>query len=122
VVPHAAAKLIIWAGSVPTRVELCSLAVHPGHVFNTSPVCLGVDTYQAPNPEGNFDVVVDPNSKRLQLLEPFKPWDGKDLEVPPHLRCNPCCAPCVTNVLAYMHCSFSRVTLYCMSKSMCKHS
>lgn len=44
----------------------------------------GVDTYQPPNPEGNFDVVVDPDSKRLQLLEPFKPWDGKDLEVPPH--------------------------------------
>jgi aconitate hydratase len=40
----------------------------------------GVDTYQPPNPEGNFDVVVDPNSKRLQLLEPFKPWDGRDLE------------------------------------------
>ena len=41
-----------------------------------------MDTYQAPDPEGDFDVAVDPDSKRLQLLEPFKPWDGKDLEVP----------------------------------------
>ena len=24
---------------------------------------------------------MDPNSSRLQLLEPFKPWDGKDIEV-----------------------------------------
>ena len=24
---------------------------------------------------------VDPQSSRLQLLEPFKPWNGKDLEV-----------------------------------------
>lgn len=28
-----------------------------------------------------MDVVVDPDSKRLQLLEPFKPWDGQDLQV-----------------------------------------
>ncbi len=29
----------------------------------------------------NVDVKVDPNSQRLQLLTPFKPWDGKDVEV-----------------------------------------
>lgn len=25
-------------------------------------------------------MIVDPKSNRLQLLEPFKKWDGKDLE------------------------------------------
>lgn len=35
--------------------------------------------YQAPAKDGsNIEVVVDPNSKRLQLLEPFAPWDGND--------------------------------------------
>ena len=38
----------------------------------------GVDTYQAPSNSG--EVNVDPNSDRLQLLTPFKPWDGNDLE------------------------------------------
>ncbi|KAK9841280.1 hypothetical protein WJX74_003067 [Apatococcus lobatus] len=38
----------------------------------------GMETYQAPKP-GSGDVAVDPNSKRLQILEPFKAWDGKDL-------------------------------------------
>jgi aconitate hydratase len=37
--------------------------------------------YMAPaeNPE-SATVKVDKSSKRLQLLEPFKPWDGKDFE------------------------------------------
>jgi len=35
--------------------------------------------YIAPSAEGrNVDVSVDPSSDRLQLLEPFAPWDGKD--------------------------------------------
>jgi aconitate hydratase len=38
----------------------------------------GEDTYQYPSMSG--DVVVDPKSDRLQLLEPFKPWEGKDFE------------------------------------------
>ncbi|DBA67352.1 hypothetical protein WJX79_001524 [Trebouxia sp. C0005] len=37
----------------------------------------GEETYQAPNPEGDFDVAVSPDSKRLQILEPFKPIGGK---------------------------------------------
>jgi aconitate hydratase len=39
----------------------------------------GQDTYQAP-PEvrSKVDVLVSPTSDRLQLLEPFKAWDGKD--------------------------------------------
>lgn len=40
----------------------------------------GVDTYQAPPPSGkDVQVNVDPKSQRLQLLEPFDKWDGKDL-------------------------------------------
>ena len=41
----------------------------------------GMDTYQAPaeSPD-SASVAVDPSSNRLQLLEPFKKWDGKDLE------------------------------------------
>ena len=36
--------------------------------------------YQAPAKEGSkVDVVVDPESNRLQLLEPFEPWDGKNI-------------------------------------------
>lgn len=37
----------------------------------------GVDTYQPPTKSGN--VLVDPKSQRLQLLDPFEKWDGKDL-------------------------------------------
>ena len=37
--------------------------------------------YQAPAADGSkVSVVVNPESKRLQLLEPFKPWEGTDLK------------------------------------------
>jgi aconitate hydratase len=37
--------------------------------------------YQAPASDGSkVQVVVDPQSKRLQLLEPFKAWEGTDLK------------------------------------------
>lgn len=36
--------------------------------------------YQAPAADGsNVDVKVAPDSKRLQLLTPFEPWDGKNI-------------------------------------------
>ncbi|KAH8406695.1 hypothetical protein KR222_003781 [Zaprionus bogoriensis] len=39
----------------------------------------GQDTYTAPPADGaSVKVVVDPKSERLQLLEPFEKWDGKD--------------------------------------------
>ena len=38
----------------------------------------GVETYQAPG--GQSEVVVSPESQRLQLLTPFAPWDGKDID------------------------------------------
>jgi len=35
--------------------------------------------YQAPAEDGsNIEIIVDPNSNRLQLLESFPEWDGKD--------------------------------------------
>ena len=37
--------------------------------------------YQAPAADGTgINVVVDPTSKRLQLLDPFAPWEGTDLK------------------------------------------
>jgi aconitate hydratase len=37
--------------------------------------------YQAPAPDGaTISVKVDPKSERLQLLEPFPVWDGKDMK------------------------------------------
>ena len=37
--------------------------------------------YQAPSEDGsNVQVIVSPTSDRLQLLEPFQPWDGKNIE------------------------------------------
>ncbi|KAI3435493.1 hypothetical protein D9Q98_001559 [Chlorella vulgaris] len=39
----------------------------------------GEETYQAPGGHA-ATVKVDPASQRLQLLTPFQPWDGRDLE------------------------------------------
>ncbi len=37
--------------------------------------------YQAPAVDGSaVQVIVDPNSDRLQLLDPFPAWDGKDMQ------------------------------------------
>jgi len=37
--------------------------------------------YQAPADDGSkIQVIVDPNSSRLELLEPFKAWEGTDLK------------------------------------------
>ena len=40
----------------------------------------GEDTFVAPPAGGTVTVHVSPNSERLQLLEPFAPWDGNDYE------------------------------------------
>jgi len=41
----------------------------------------GMDTYDAPPKDGSkVKVDVDQKSQRLQLLEPFDKWNGKDLE------------------------------------------
>lgn len=49
----------------------------------TEKVCIGEETYQAPA-GGEVEVKVSPSSNRLQILEPFKKWDGKDIEVDPY--------------------------------------
>ena len=39
----------------------------------------GQNTFQAPPEDrASVKVVIDPKSDRLQFLEPFKPWDGKN--------------------------------------------
>ncbi len=50
--------------------------------FELPPKGFAVDDngYQAPAEDGShIQVIVDPNSQRLQLLEPFEPWDGKNI-------------------------------------------
>ncbi|KAI5790721.1 putative mitochondrial aconitate hydratase [Peziza echinospora] len=49
----------------------------------------GVDTYQAPPADrSKVEVVVSPTSDRLQVLSPFKPWDGKDaIDIPILIKC-----------------------------------
>lgn len=44
----------------------------------------GQDTYQAPPADrASVQVAVSPTSDRLQILEPFQAWDGKDaLDMP----------------------------------------
>lgn len=44
----------------------------------------GLDVYVAPSSDpDSVQVLIDPNSARLQKLEPFAPWDGKDyLDLP----------------------------------------
>eukprot|EP01006_Ploeotia_vitrea_P050890 TRINITY_DN67511_c3_g3_i1.p1 TRINITY_DN67511_c3_g3~~TRINITY_DN67511_c3_g3_i1.p1 ORF type:complete len:805 (+),score=480.45 TRINITY_DN67511_c3_g3_i1:77-2416(+) len=41
----------------------------------------GRDTFKAPPADSDgVEIIVDPESERLQLLEPFEAWDGKDIE------------------------------------------
>ncbi|KAH7047091.1 aconitate hydratase [Linnemannia elongata] len=61
--------------SAPTGNEL------PPNGYNA-----GEETYQAPPKEkGDVAVKVSPTSNRLQLLEPFAKWNGKDMEDMPIL-------------------------------------
>ncbi len=50
--------------------------------FELPPKGFAVDDpgYKAPAEDGShIEIKVDPNSERLQLLEPFEPWDGKNI-------------------------------------------
>ena len=50
-----------------------------GEVLPANGYDAGNDTFIAPPSDGsNIDVIVDPLSDRLQLLEPFKKWNGND--------------------------------------------
>ena len=82
----------------------------------------GEETYQAPVP-GGVEVKVDPNSNRLHLLEPFKKWDGKDLEVRVAasggwpLKWAACCHACVTAMPHRQGLCLSRAFTCCMRES-----
>ena len=51
----------------PTGIELPPDGFDPGE-----------DTFVAPPADGTVTVHVSPDSERIQLLEPFAPWDGND--------------------------------------------
>jgi len=50
----------------------------------------GQDTYQAPPKErATMSVQVSPESQRLQILQPFEPWNGKDAKgLPILIKCH----------------------------------
>lgn len=55
--------------AAPSGLELPANGFDPGEMG-----------YIEPAKEGSqIDIIIEPNSSRLQLLAPFKPWDGKDL-------------------------------------------
>jgi aconitate hydratase len=64
--------------------ELVHLDPPVGEALPQGGYAAGEDLFQAPPPDsGDVDVVVDPESDRIQLLEPFEPWDGNDyVELP----------------------------------------
>ncbi|KAM3833466.1 aconitate hydratase, mitochondrial isoform 1-T1 [Vipera latastei] len=79
------------AGTLKFNPELDSLTGADGKKFKLEPPDAdelpklefdpGQDTYQYPPKDGSSQHVdVSPTSQRLQLLEPFDKWDGKDLE------------------------------------------
>ncbi|MFM7820334.1 MAG: aconitate hydratase, partial [Actinomycetota bacterium] len=56
-----------------------SLAQPLGEVLPKNGYKAGSDTFVAPPADGSaIEVIVDPNSERLQLLQPFEKWDGND--------------------------------------------
>ncbi|PVU99723.1 hypothetical protein BB559_000445 [Furculomyces boomerangus] len=78
-----------FGGSLSFNPMTDSLQTSSGKPFKFSPpqgvelpskgFDLGEDTYQAPPEErSSVSIAVDPKSQRLQLLSPFKSWDGKD--------------------------------------------
>jgi aconitate hydratase len=51
-----------------------------GHELPPNGFAVEDNGYQAPAEDGsNIEVVVNPESNRLQLLTPFNPWDGKNI-------------------------------------------
>eukprot|EP00808_Paulinella_micropora_P020112 g52815.t1 len=80
-----------FSGSLSFNPATDSLPTPSGKPFKFSPpkgldlpkkdFDAGEDTYVPPPADGSkLQVIVDPKSDRLQILEPFKKWDGKDLE------------------------------------------
>jgi aconitate hydratase len=57
------------------------LAEPTGHELPSAGFAVEDNGYQAPAEDGSgVEVVVSPDSQRLQLLSPFAPWDGANIE------------------------------------------
>lgn len=57
------------------------LAEPTGHELPSAGFAVEDNGYQAPAADGSgVEVVVSPDSQRLQLLSPFAPWDGANIE------------------------------------------
>ncbi|PVV02471.1 hypothetical protein BB560_003073 [Smittium megazygosporum] len=80
---------MVFGGSLSFNPMTDSITTKSGKKFKFSPPTglelppkgydKGENTYQAPPAEGStVSVKVDKNSNRLELLTPFKAWDGKD--------------------------------------------
>ena len=60
--------------------EKIKLAIPTGYELPEKGFAVEDNGYQAPAEDGSsVKVVVDPSSDRLQLLTPFKPWDGENI-------------------------------------------
>ena len=60
--------------------EEVKLAEPTGHELPPNGFAVEDNGYQAPAEDGsNIEVVVNPESNRLQLLTPFSPWDGENI-------------------------------------------
>jgi aconitate hydratase len=63
-----------------TKGEEVKLAEPTGHELPPNGFDVEDNGYQDPAEDGsNVEVVVSPESNRLQLLTPFKPWDGENI-------------------------------------------
>ncbi len=61
--------------------EEVKLAEPTGHELPSAGFAVEDNGYQAPAADGSgIEVVVSPDSQRLQLLSPFAPWDGANIE------------------------------------------
>lgn len=61
--------------------EEVKLAEPTGHELPSAGFAVEDNGYQAPAEDGSgVEVVVSPDSQRLQLLSPFAPWDGANIE------------------------------------------
>jgi len=85
------ATVLAFSGNLDFNPATDSIPTPTGGSFQFSPPIgtfipkdgfdAGEDTYQPPAADGsNVEVKVDPNSERLQLLEPFDEWDRLDIK------------------------------------------
>lgn len=51
-----------------------------GDIFPPKGFYVEDNGFVAPNADKDIEVIISPDSSRLQKLEPFSPWDGKDID------------------------------------------